>query len=47
MKGVTPAVVPVIVIAVSFAWLAPARWEKIIKKALTAINDFVFKVFIS
>src|SRR5438874_7122924 len=42
MKGVTPAVLAVIVIVVSSAWLAPTRWENIIKTALTAINERVF-----
>jgi hypothetical protein len=27
---------------VSSAWVAPARWERIIKTALTAINEHVF-----
>ena len=42
MKGVAPAVWPVMVIVVSSAWLAEARWEKTMKTAPTIINEHVF-----
>ena len=42
MKGVAPAVCPVIVIVVSSASVAPARWEKTVKTAATTINKHVF-----
>src|SRR6266550_6015154 len=42
MKGVTPAVWPVIVIVVSSASLAPASWEKTMMTAPTMINEHVF-----
>src|SRR5215467_12515745 len=48
MKGVVPAVWPVIVIVVSSAWVAPARWERIIKTAPTPINAnaFIMRMFL-
>src|SRR6266480_4704285 len=42
MKGVAPAVWPVIVIVVSSAWLAPARLVKTMKTAPTTIDENFF-----
>ena len=42
IKGVAPAVWPVIVIVVSSAWVAPARWVKTMKTAPTMISEHVF-----
>src|SRR5436190_7196428 len=42
MKGVAPAVWPVILTEVSSAWLASARWEKTMTTAQTVINEHTF-----
>jgi len=42
MKGVAPAVWPVIVIVVSSAWVAPARWLKTMEAAPTIITEHGF-----
>jgi hypothetical protein len=42
MKGVGPAVWPVIVIVVSSASLEPAKWEKAMKMAPMMITEYVF-----
>jgi hypothetical protein len=42
IKGVAPAVWPVIVIVVSSAWVALARWLKTMNTAPTMISEHAF-----